>query len=88
MSTDAHTPVPVRPSAEERERVVRLLRDRSVEGRLSTETFADRVVREEFRDYAARSAAYESLRALGIEVERPILQTMLKRYEEPLKRNP
>jgi hypothetical protein len=43
VSTDAHTPVPVRPSAEDRERVVRLLRDRSVEGRLSTETFADRV---------------------------------------------
>jgi FHA domain/Domain of unknown function (DUF1707) len=43
MTTDAHTPVPVRPSAEERERVVRQLRDRSVEGRLSTETFADRV---------------------------------------------
>ena len=43
MSTDAHTPVPIRPSAEDRERVVRLLRDRSVEGRLSTETFADRV---------------------------------------------
>jgi FHA domain/Domain of unknown function (DUF1707) len=43
VSTDAHTPVPIRPSAEDRERVVRLLRDRSVEGRLSTETFADRV---------------------------------------------
>jgi FHA domain/Domain of unknown function (DUF1707) len=43
VSTDSHTPVPIRPSAEERERVVRLLRDRSVEGRLSTETFADRV---------------------------------------------
>jgi hypothetical protein len=43
MTTDAHTPVPVRPSAEERERVVRLLRDRSLEGRLSTDTFADRV---------------------------------------------
>jgi hypothetical protein len=43
VSTDAHTPVPVRPSAAERERVVRLLRDRSVEGRLSTDTFADRV---------------------------------------------
>ena len=43
MSTDAHTPVPVRPSAEERERVVRLLSERSVEGRLSTETFADRI---------------------------------------------
>jgi hypothetical protein len=35
--------VPVRPSAEERERVVRILRDRSVEGRLSTDTFAERV---------------------------------------------
>jgi hypothetical protein len=43
MSTDAHTPVPIRPSAEERERVVRVLRDRSVEGRLSTDTFAERV---------------------------------------------
>src|SRR5215210_3500692 len=43
VSTDAHTPVPVRPSAEERERVVRILRDRSVEGRLSTDTFAERV---------------------------------------------
>jgi hypothetical protein len=43
VSTDAHTPVPLRPSAEERERVVRILRDRSVEGRLSTDTFAERV---------------------------------------------
>ena len=43
MSTDAHTPVPMRPSEAERERVVRLLRDRSVEGRISTDTFAARV---------------------------------------------
>ena len=43
MSTDAHTPVPIRPSAEDRERVVRVLRDRSMEGRLSTDTFAERV---------------------------------------------
>jgi hypothetical protein len=43
VSTDAHTPVRIRPSAGERERVVRLLRDRSLEGRLSTDTFADRV---------------------------------------------
>jgi hypothetical protein len=43
MSTESHTPVPIRPSAAERERVVRVLRDRSVEGRLSTDTFADRV---------------------------------------------
>ena len=53
MSTDAHTPVPLRPSAEERERVVRVLRDRSVEGRLSTDTFAERVGLA----YRARSGA-------------------------------
>ena len=53
MSTDAHTPVPIRPSAEERERVVRLLRERSVEGRLSTDTFAERVGLA----FEARSAA-------------------------------
>jgi FHA domain/Domain of unknown function (DUF1707) len=53
VSTDAHTPVPLRPSAEERERVVRLLRDRSVEGRLSTDTFAERVGLA----YQARSSA-------------------------------
>jgi hypothetical protein len=43
VSTDAHTPVPIRPSTDDRERVVRVLRDRSLEGRLSTDTFADRV---------------------------------------------
>jgi FHA domain/Domain of unknown function (DUF1707) len=43
VSTDAHTPVPIRPSTDDRERAVRVLRDRSVEGRLSTDTFADRV---------------------------------------------
>jgi hypothetical protein len=53
VSTDAHTPVPIRPSAEERERVVRLLRERSVEGRLSTDTFAERVGLA----FEARSAA-------------------------------
>jgi len=53
MSTDAHTPVPIRPSAEERERVVRILRDRSLEGRLSTDTFAERVGLA----YQARSGA-------------------------------
>jgi FHA domain-containing protein/uncharacterized protein DUF1707 len=53
MSTDSHTPVPARPSEAERERVVRLLRDRSVEGRISTDTFADRVGLA----YGARSSA-------------------------------
>jgi FHA domain/Domain of unknown function (DUF1707) len=45
--------VPLRPSAEDRERVVRVLRDRSVEGRLSTDTFAERVGLA----YRARSGA-------------------------------
>lgn len=43
MSPDAHTPLPVRASTDDRERAVRILRDRSVEGRLSTNTFAERV---------------------------------------------
>jgi hypothetical protein len=51
LSTDAHTPVPIRPSTDDRERVVRVLRDRSVEGRLSTDTFAERVGRA----YSAKS---------------------------------
>jgi len=53
MSTDAHTPVPTRPSAEEREQVVRILGDRSVEGRPSTDTFTERVGLA----YEARSGA-------------------------------
>jgi FHA domain/Domain of unknown function (DUF1707) len=43
MASDTQTPLPVRPSEEEREQVIRLLRDRSVEGRISTDAFADRV---------------------------------------------
>jgi hypothetical protein len=53
VSTDAHTPVPIRPSEQDRERVVRVLRDRSVEGRLSTDTFAERVALA----YMARSGS-------------------------------
>lgn len=65
MSTDAHTPVPIRPSAEEREQVVRLLRDRSVEGRLSTETFADRV------GLAYRAKSHAELAQLTSDVRPP-----------------
>jgi hypothetical protein len=42
---DAPTPLPLRPSAAERERALRALRDRSVEGRLSIDTFSVRVER-------------------------------------------
>jgi hypothetical protein len=45
VAADAPTPLPLRPSAADRERIARLLRDGSVDGRLSVDTFADRVER-------------------------------------------
>jgi hypothetical protein len=45
VTTDAPTPLPLRPSAAERERIARVLRERSVEERLSPDTFSERVER-------------------------------------------
>jgi hypothetical protein len=45
VAFDAPTPVPARPSAADRERVARRLRKASVDGRLSLDTFSDRVGR-------------------------------------------
>jgi hypothetical protein len=45
MAADAPTPLPLRPSAAERERVARELRDGSVDGRLSLDSFSDRIER-------------------------------------------
>ena len=42
---DAPTPIPLRPSEADRERIARLLRDGSVSGRISVDTFSDRVER-------------------------------------------
>jgi hypothetical protein len=42
---DAPTPLPLRPSMAERDRVARLLRDHSVDGRISIDTFSARVER-------------------------------------------
>jgi hypothetical protein len=42
---DAPTPLPLRPTAADRERVTRLLRDGLVEGRLSVEDFSERIER-------------------------------------------
>jgi FHA domain-containing protein/uncharacterized protein DUF1707 len=53
MAPEAPTPLPLRPSERDRERAVRALRRRSLEGRMSSETFEDRVGRA----YAARSGA-------------------------------
>jgi hypothetical protein len=41
--SDAPTPIPLRPSEADRERIARLLRDSSLAGRISTDTFADRI---------------------------------------------
>jgi hypothetical protein len=49
--TDPATPLPLRPSTADRERVARILRDRSVEGRLSLDTYSERIERL----YGARS---------------------------------
>ena len=51
MTTDAPTPLPLRPSAAERERIAQILRERSLEERMSPDTFSDRVERV----YGARS---------------------------------
>jgi hypothetical protein len=53
MALEAPTPLPLRPSERDRERAVRALRRRSLEGRISSETFEERVGRA----YAARSGA-------------------------------
>jgi hypothetical protein len=45
MAADAPTPLPLRPSEAERERIGRALRDGSVEGRLSLDSFSDRIER-------------------------------------------
>src|SRR3954466_7024720 len=65
MATEAPTPLPVRASDLERERAVRKLRERSLEGRLSVDTFSRRVGRA----YGARSR--EELDELVRDLPRP-----------------
>lgn len=51
VASDPPTPVPLRPSIADRDRIARILRDRSVEGRLSLDTYSERIERL----YGARS---------------------------------
>jgi FHA domain-containing protein/uncharacterized protein DUF1707 len=51
MASDPPTPLPLRPSAADRERVAQVLREGSVDGRLSVDTFSERIERA----FAARS---------------------------------
>jgi FHA domain/Domain of unknown function (DUF1707) len=45
VTPDAPTPLPLRPTADDRERVARLLRQGSIDGRLSIDTFSERIER-------------------------------------------
>jgi FHA domain/Domain of unknown function (DUF1707) len=45
MAADASTPLPLRPSEADRAEVARVLREGSVDGRLSTDTFSERIER-------------------------------------------
>jgi hypothetical protein len=45
VAPDAPTPLPLRPSVADRERVARVLREGSVDGRLSIDTFSERMER-------------------------------------------
>jgi hypothetical protein len=51
VTTDAPTPLPLQPWPAERERIARILRERSLEKRMSPDPFSDRVERV----YGARS---------------------------------
>ena len=65
MPTDAPTPLPLRPTAADRERIARVLREGSVDGRLSLDTFSDRIE----RSFAASNR--EQLDELVVDVRPP-----------------
>ena len=65
MAADAPTPLPLRPSAADRERIARVLREGSVDGRLSIDTFSERVERV----FSARSR--DELDALAFDLRPP-----------------
>jgi hypothetical protein len=64
VAADAPTPVPARPTAQERERILRALRDSSLDGSLSPDTFERRVARA----YAASTR--DQLAELVVDVPR------------------
>ena len=77
VAIDAPIPLPLRPSAADRERTARRLRDGSVEGRMSLDTFSDRIERA----FGARSEA--ELDELVADVRRPHgLRRVLMRVTE------
>ena len=75
MTADAPTPLPLRPSAADRERIARELREGSLDGRLSIDTFSERIE----RSFAARNR--DELEALVADVRSPgVMRRALLRY--------
>jgi FHA domain/Domain of unknown function (DUF1707) len=62
VAADTPTPIPLRPSEADRERIARLLRDSSLAGRISPETFSDRI------DHAFRVSDLAALNELVADV--------------------
>ena len=65
VAADAPTPLPLRPSAADRERVARTLRAGSVEGKLALDTFSERIER------VLRASSRQELDALVADVRDP-----------------
>jgi hypothetical protein len=66
VAADASTPLPLRPSDADRERVARELRAGSLDGRLSTDTFSERIERAlTARNHAELDALAADLREPG-----------------------
>ena len=75
MTADAPTPLPLRPSAADRERIARELREGSLDGRLSIETFSERIE----RSFAASNR--DELEALVADVRSPgVMRRAVLRY--------
>jgi hypothetical protein len=72
MATEAPTPLPVRASDEERDRAARRLRDSSVAGRMSLDTFSRRVERA----YDARSREELGDLVADLPSERPAVRAL------------
>jgi hypothetical protein len=65
MAPDAPTPLPLRPTTADRERVARELREGSVDGRISIDTFSERVAR------VFSAGSRDELDALAADLHRP-----------------
>jgi hypothetical protein len=71
---DAPTPLPSRPSQADRERVARLLREGSVDGRLSIDTFSERIE----RTFAARSRGELDALVADVRPPGPVRRVLLR----------